>query len=1085
MAQGQLNDLLNYAQFINSKSMSRARKYVREGRVVTCRYDPQSGITGKVQGTQSSPYSVQLRVCDGVFEGSCTCPVSFACKHIGAVLLACQANQERQSVEERSNPKWQRWVEGFAAEELDERSAPAHRLVYIVSPLSQKLRVSLNVSRVLKSGGLGQPKGFSLTSSQSLSALQPDDMSLIPPLVRASSPNHLHWIELEKSDVLLQIVATGRAYWEEVNPERVLRVGEEKEAELAWVMDRGGRQQLGLANTKKNVSLLSLSPPCYFDKDSHTIGPFVSSYSPQVLKQLLACPTVEPDEAIRAQAELERLAKSLEVVIPVPKVPKVEKLVGILPTPKLSLHGSDERRRNWYGEELLGAYAKVSFLYGEHEVPFAEENETVYFQKEGEHFALRRQLIKETERIQELRNTHLVEIPRHGRASSFLLSASFSGSECLLNSLLELKKLEKQGWLVVVDQSFPTHLAEPEEEWWCELDEQEAAVDWFKLELGVTVDGKRVNVVPMIVKLLRNQLSHLSPEELLKIDDNLLFLGQLPDGQWLPLPFSKIKPILRVLIELCGKGDEGMTLHRTQASDLLHLQNALQLSISEADSKRWQQLRTLGERLRSFQKAKNVRVPDWFEATLRPYQQNGLNWLQFLRGVSLGGILADDMGLGKTVQTLAHIAVEKEKGRLKGPALVVTPTSVASNWQKEAEAFSSRLKTVKLQGDDRKQRFDQIASADVVLTTYPLLSRDRKFLTSQEYEMVIFDEAQFLKNPRTKAYHAAKDLNTRHRIALSGTPVENNLGELWALCHLVNPGMLGSSREFQSVFRRPIEVRGDTDRQEALRRRIAPFLLRREKNQVLNDLPQKTEIIHSVALGEKQSRVYEAVRLMTEKQVRGAVASMGFDRSHLMILDALLKLRQICCAPSLLKLESIDTDIESAKFNYLFDLLSTLLEEGRRILLFSSFTSMLGLIENRLKHDKIAYTKLTGSTKYRQKPIDRFQNGEVPLFLISLKAGGTGLNLTAADTVIHYDPWWNPAAEDQASSRAHRMGQEKPVFVHKLVTEKTVEEKILEMQKKKRQLAESIYSKKKGGHVGKFTKEDLEHLFAPLSRLTA
>jgi SNF2 family DNA or RNA helicase len=494
-----------------------------------------------------------------------------------------------------------------------------------------------------------------------------------------------------------------------------------------------------------------------------------------------------------------------------------------------------------------------------------------------------------------------------------------------------------------------------------------------------------------------------------------------------------------------------------------------------------ERLRDLAQRLRNLDGIAKLPPPAGLTIALRPYQNRGLDWLQFLRAFDLAGILADDMGLGKTIQTLAHIQTEREAGRLDRPALVVSPTSLIGNWRRESERFTPGLRVLVLHGSERHQRFDAIGHHDLVLTTYPLLPRDRDRLLQEHFHLLILDEAQTIKNPRAQAAQVVRQLNARHRLCLTGTPMENHLGELWALFDFLLPGFLGDQRRFTRHWRTPIEQQGDRERQQRLSRRVAPFLLRRRKQDVLTELPPKTEIVRSVGLGEAQAALYEGIRLSMEQRVRETIAAQGMARSHITILDALLKLRQICCDPRLLDLPAARRVKRSAKLELLMDLLPEQLEEGRRILLFSQFTSMLALIERELAQRGIRYAKLTGSTRNRDQVIDQFRSGEVDLFLISLKAGGLGLNLTEADTVILYDPWWNPAVETQAADRAHRIGQERPVFVYKLLTEQTVEERIMAMQQKKQALADGIYREGAADSSAIFSAEDINELFAPIA----
>jgi len=442
------------------------------------------------------------------------------------------------------------------------------------------------------------------------------------------------------------------------------------------------------------------------------------------------------------------------------------------------------------------------------------------------------------------------------------------------------------------------------------------------------------------------------------------------------------------------------------------------------------------------------------------------------------------MGLGKTVQTLACLQVEKEAGRLDRPCLIVAPTSVLSNWIAEAERFVPGMSALLLHGPERKGRFGEIPEHDLAVTSYALLSRDAEHLLEYDYHYLILDEAQLIKNPKAKMAQTACELRARHRLCLTGTPMENHLGEMWSLLHFLMPGFLGDADTFRKTWRRPIEQRGDTFKRDALVRRINPLMLRRTRDVVLDDLPPRTDMVKTTRLENEQANLYESVRAAMDKRVREALQDKGLARSHIIVLDALLKLRQICCHPRLLPTESARSATHSAKLAQFRELVTQLVEEGRRILVFSQFTSMLAILEETLREENIDYVQLTGSTRKRKEVIAAFQEGEAPVFLVSLKAGGSGLNLTAADTVIHYDPWWNPAVEEQATGRAHRMGQEKPVFVYRLVTEGTIEERILELQERKAELAKAVLSagESEAGAAGlkSLDPEDLQNLLAPI-----
>lgn len=433
-----------------------------------------------------------------------------------------------------------------------------------------------------------------------------------------------------------------------------------------------------------------------------------------------------------------------------------------------------------------------------------------------------------------------------------------------------------------------------------------------------------------------------------------------------------------------------------------------------------------------------------------------------------------------TLQTLAHIQLEKEAGRAELPSLVVAPTSVLHNWKREAARFTPKLKVLTLHGPERKNHFAELHQYDLVLTSYPLLPRDLSELEKQPYHLLILDEAQNIKNAKSASAKAAGGLKANHRLALTGTPLENHLGELWSLFNFLSPGLLHSEKMFRELYRTPIEKHADPLRRAALAARIRPFVLRREKTEVARELPPKTEIPVRVTLEGDQRDLYETVRVTMQERVREELSARGLARSTIAILDALLKLRQAVTDPRLVKLEAAHSVTHNAKLDWFTENVPKLVEDGRRILVFSAFATLLGHLEEPLKRLGIPYSKLTGQTKHREPQIAAFQNGETKVFLISLKAGGVGLNLTAADTVIHYDPWWNPAAENQATDRAYRIGQERPVFVYKLLAAGSVEERILEMQQRKAALAKGVLD---GGlsDASQLTQRDLDNLFAPLA----
>ncbi|MGC9942808.1 MAG: SNF2-related protein [Verrucomicrobiota bacterium] len=447
------------------------------------------------------------------------------------------------------------------------------------------------------------------------------------------------------------------------------------------------------------------------------------------------------------------------------------------------------------------------------------------------------------------------------------------------------------------------------------------------------------------------------------------------------------------------------------------------------------------------------------ENVLRPYQKLGVAWLHFLRANGFGGILADEMGLGKTLQTLAFLNSLRNEGPRPPeatPHLIVCPTSLVFNWLAEAKKFLPHLKVLALQGPDRHAKFSDIAGSDIVVTSYALIRRDAGKYHELEFDTVALDEAQHIKNRQTQNAQAVKAIKSKHRIVLTGTPMENSVLDLWSIFDFLMPGYLGSAMDFRERYELPIVKERDASTQTRLARRLKPFLLRRLKKEVASDLPSKLEQISYCELTPQQRGVYQQVIEASRKEVLEAIGTEGLAKSRMVVLTALLRLRQICCDLRLLKSGEVNPENASGKLEMFGELLEEVIDGGHRMLVFSQFVGMLTLLKEKLIADGIDFCYLDGSTTDRAAVVEKFQTVvTIPVFLISLKAGGTGLNLTGADTVVHFDPWWNPAAEDQATDRAHRIGQTRIVTSYKLITRDTVEEKILTLQSRKREIIQS------------------------------
>lgn len=639
------------------------------------------------------------------------------------------------------------------------------------------------------------------------------------------------------------------------------------------------------------------------------------------------------------------------------------------------------------------------------------------------------------------------------------------------------QELVDLGCEIVIDEGFGLQVVEPLD-FYGEFKEEKEDVDWFGFEYGMQVNGERINLLPYLVRYLESRPAN----------DSLALLEQWPSkkkipipagesGKFIAFPAARLKSILSTLTELFDRDtideDGSLKLHKVRAAQVVGMQG--EDAIVKKAPKR---LMLQAEELESLKPREIPDVPRGFLATLRPYQQDGFEWLQFLREQKMGGILADDMGLGKTIQTLCHLHHEKASGRGDLPSLILAPKSVVPNWEKEAKKFAPSLKVIALQGANRKKYYSVLQHCDLVVTSYPVLLRDAEELLNQPFHYVVLDEAHTIKNTTSQVTKVAYRIDARHRLCLSGTPIENHLGELWSQFHFLMPGFLGSEESFNRCFRAPIENDRDEGLRKRLAARVAPLMLRRTKLLVAKDLPPKSEIVRSLELLPKQVELYEAVRAAVSREVHEEIERLGVDRSRLLVLEALMKLRQVCNHPQLLKLPSAQKLKGSAKMDLLMDMVPSMVEEGRRILIFSQFTGMLSIIEAALQKERIRYLLLTGQSKDRGQLCDDFQAGKASVFLISLRAGGTGLNLTAADTVIHFDPWWNPALEAQATDRAYRIGQKNPVFVYKFISTGTIEEKILMLQQKKRALFEGILE----GTPQKlsFSEGELADLLAPM-----
>jgi superfamily II DNA or RNA helicase len=1045
--------------------LAAARQLVSGGAVGELRV-LQSGmvVTGVVNGNASSKqrHRVYIRRAGSpddlrIAEAECSCGNDGRCVHVAAVSVAAaeqpQPGAPKHLGEAASRPTSKAPQE--TATSGTHGLQLLQRLFYVLQTAGdareRELQLSVWVAQLtpgtqkIARGSASPFVARTTGGSEFPRYVDAEDRQILPALLAQRNEGPWSLRGAAGASVLNQVLATRRVLWQTLDGAQ-LRVGKPRPAHWSWELLTNGDQQLRcVVEPAQCQVLMHIEPPMYLDGTSNEIGALTLPCSIEQVRQYWQAPPVAPERAAALNDEIEASRASL---------------------PELRLLSPHIQPRQSLGAQLhlaAGPTATLRFVYN----GLAVDSRTLGT-------AVTTVRIVAADRLYEIDRDIPAERRLQSRFDAALAGRDRGGDFWLTFVLRGVPELRAEGWDVLIDDDFPYRLARSSE-WYADADTRQDR-DWFDLKLGMVVDGHQVNLLPALVDYLQGALGN--GEAGCRRVGEQLFVS-LPDGRYLPVPIDRIKRIADTLVELFEHDaldkQQTLSLPVAQASRLAQL-----TADTEAPVLRSQDAALLDAvaELRNFTAIRPLAPPPWFNASLRPYQQEGLGWLQFLRRCRLGGVLADDMGLGKTVQTLAHLALEKDAGRLQKPTLIVAPVSVIGNWEREVRQLAPQLKSLTLHGPRRKELFSSIPHVDVVITAYPLLLLDGEVLGAYEFYLLVMDEAQVIKNPRAKVSQAARALRAEHRLCLSGTPMENHLGELWALVDFLQPGLLGEERDFTRQYRTAIEKNEDRERAQALSRRIAPFVLRRTKDAVATDLPAKTQIIETIALDEKQRDFYDGVRLASHRRVRETIEERGLARSAITVLDALLKLRQACCDPRLVGGEPEHAGIPSAKIEWLTHALPEMIEEGRRILLFSQFTSMLRLIEKTVQELNIPYLMLTGETRERTPLIEQFQSGAVPLFLISLKAGGTGLNLTAADTVIHYDPWWNPAVEAQATDRAHRIGQDKPVFVYKLIARGTVEERIVLLQERKHALASQLYTEKNAAPL-QLDAADLEMLFAP------
>jgi len=1107
--------------------LARGRDYVRRNMVTRAWVNGSGLIHGVVRGPESASFNVEIDVQDrglrSSLKSTCTCPSGGKCVHAAAIALHALDHKlsvvQPETLEIQATPEAKEekpvssipvphevseWLDRLSSsqnpsDEFDPESKA--RLFYVLGtkamPNGIEVPTVVLVSRsILKKGEFGSPieiKAANATAGNLPKYLNSTDRNVVTDIDRNAVK--LDWNRAEYrldgahgARLIEEIVKSGRAVWQGKAESGCLKLGQAKLGKLGWNEIGGTGMMQPTIRLESEAIVLSVSPPFYIEKESLVCGPIQTGLPDQTAGAFLRVGPIKPELIPTVRQKLSELSLG-EDALPTPRLQSIIKSPEPVPCLLVEFDVCERSSYHWGDLPITApvAFATLTFEYDGHLAP--ADGSDLRFETPNEVVLIQRNPILETAAKTRLEQNGWVDpnysgwnVPK-GRSKTLCVVPP---DEYRLQYPIErinqfqvglFEELKEQGWKIEVNNRF--RIVDEDDIEWDLGFESGSGIDWFEVQVGIKVEGKPFDLKAILRKMFTEQhggQSRQARNRVLEGSDDLFVFDE--SGRAIKLSRNRLNAILRPLVELFGGAQDWPTDLRMPKS-MLSEAAILEETLDEVDLS-WrttEELRGLSSKLEAFDHLSPMQEPKGFIGELRGYQREGLAWLDFLREFGFGGILADDMGLGKTVQLLAFLQAEKTAGRMIKPCLIVAPTSTLPNWRRECARFTPEMKVVTLQGTGRHGRFAELGDCDIALTTYPLLARDKEHLKTSTYHAIVLDEAQNVKNPITIAARAARELEANHRICMSGTPVENHLGELWSLFHFLMPGFLGPDAEFKRRFRAPIEKNGDTEARDRLARRIRPFMLRRTKDKVVKELPAKTEIVETIEFEEGQRDFYESIRLAMDDQVRRLIAAQGFDRSRMQILDALLKLRQACCDPRLVKLPSAESVHESAKLDRLIDMLTVLIEDGRKVLLFSQFTSMLNLIEERLRQAKIEWVRISGDVVDRDTPVQRFQSGEVPLFLISLKAGGTGLNLTAADTVILYDPWWNPAVENQAIDRAHRIGQDKAVMVYRLVAAGTIEEKMLQLQARKGELAKSILTDD-GDVVKSLTAEDLQWILS-------
>lgn len=1030
----------------------RGASYHRAGRVQLIESAPDF-FKAVVSGTNDYLVEVQQEE-DGWLQAECNCPYWDTCKHIVAALLTAKDFYQHQAAQIKS-PAASGW-QAYLTQLDDGKSTAAEppnkwQLVFTLETSFLDWTITVRKARRKKDGALGALRELSFYdfSGPPMADNHSDTVALnflkeweeARPFGHYAYPNRSSYKFKfgEKVGFLFTLLRDRNLYFHS---------GSHLGAPIKFAAEKG-RVEFRLTEEGDQTHFY---PYLNLFGEEFPIDANVRVLTSEPLWLLLPGQLVEIEGMNHAASLIPFTRQNYELSIPKEEVPKFLSAISSqidlfehvrLPEgAKTKTVAEISEKRLYLSEFDEGLAIKLRFCYGGVEVDINDSRPTLWGAdvSENSFVKVERNRRQEAEALQSLLNTS-VKLTHDGRVTT-------RKNKSLIWLLEEVPQLLSAGFLLFGEEQLKRFKVN---RWPAKVRVAvESGIDWFDLNVEIDFGG-----VLLSLKELRKALKQKSS------------FVKLADGSSAQLPKPWLDRFRHVLN--LSEAEEGRLklshFHATLIDELFE-----EASAKDFDEPYQRKLK----QLQNFDGIKEMPAPARLNGELRPYQKAGHNWLHFLREFQFGGCLADDMGLGKTIQALALLLDVHQNGA-DSPSLIVAPTSVVFNWLNEIARFAPSLRVFNQTGVDRDRTTKNYANYDIILTSYGTLRSDIIFLKDVQFTYVILDESQYIKNPQSQTAKAVKLLKAKHRLALTGTPIENNTIELWSLFSFLNPGLLGNLTYFKEVFARPIEQNRDPAISELLRKMVFPFLLRRTKEEVEKELPPKVENVVYCEMSPQQEKIYNQWRDYFRAALLKQIADVGLDKARMNVLEGLVKLRQIACHPVLVEK---DFSHSAGKYDALIENVHEILAEKHKVLIFSQFVKMLTVIRSYFDRAGIRYEYLDGRTRDRKSCVQRFQNDAAcRVFLISLRAGGTGLNLTAADYVIHYDPWWNPAVEAQATDRSHRIGQEKRVFVYKMITRGTVEEKILQLQARKKELVSNIIATE-AGLFKQLSVEDIRELFS-------